>query len=76
MAHTVKNIFYYDLIWLSENNDGQLVNEGVNDPLLTSGLVGINIVDDYLDAKKEIIGSKSLSQLTELGKILLEFGMK
>lgn len=76
LAHIVKSLFYYDILWLKENTKNGVLSDFTPDPILTSGLVDLNLVDTYEGAKKDIIGQKSQATLTELGKALIEIGMK
>jgi hypothetical protein len=76
LSHIVKNLFYYDILWLNENTDNGILNDSTPDPILTSGLVNVNLVDSYEGAKNDMIGQKSQATLNDLGKVLIEIGMK
>ncbi|REG83149.1 hypothetical protein [Winogradskyella sediminis] len=76
IAHLVKNLFYYDIVWLKENTTNGVVAEATPDPIFTSGLVDVNFVDSYEGAKNDIITQKSQATLTEIGKVLINVGME
>ena len=76
LAHIVKNLFYYDIVWLNENTTDGVLEDATPDPILISGLVTVNFVDSYEGVKNDIIGQKSQAKLTELGLLLINIGMK
>ncbi|MBW8198290.1 hypothetical protein [Flagellimonas abyssi] len=79
LAHIVKRLFYYDLVWLKNNSEGLRVNGRINDELYTSGLITQDLVNIYEKAKemnkdrKPDVNDRSL---TYLGDMLISIGMK
>lgn len=76
LAYIVKNIFYYDLIWLVENTNGEKVNGNINDSLITNGLATMDFVNNFETSLTSDNSVKSYATMTELGKILINIGMK
>ncbi|WP_298549222.1 hypothetical protein [uncultured Aquimarina sp.] len=63
-AHLVKNSFYYDLVKLKLEHEKGLIHTTIGDGLLDSGLIKIGTI------------GKDPTTLSELGKIIIEIGMK
>ena len=63
-AHIVKNFFYYDLVELKNRYKTDNIYSKMGDGYLQSGLINIGTL------------GKSESTLSELGKIIIEIGMK
>lgn len=89
ISHIIKNVFYYDLVSLKQSYDGKYLNNNMDiiDTLVINGLVQSNVdfaksfdsalsFDDQGNKKepKEFIQEKDT--LTEIGKIIIEIGMK
>lgn len=86
-SHIVKSIFYYDLVMLKEAYDGEYVNNYSNDSLIIAGVINLEIpnwgnqlekslnfdMDSYKELEEE---NSSRSNLSEIGKIIIEVGMK
>ena len=63
-AHIVKNFFYYDLEKLKDGHEKDYIYTTIGDGFLENGLVKIGVF------------GKSQTTLSELGKIIVEIGMK
>ena len=85
-SHIVKTVFYYDLLELKVSYNGKHLNQSVNDFLMINGLINYNA--DPLGAYKAALdseeGENSVGEeyiqerntLTEMGKLIIEIGMK
>ena len=63
-AHIVKNFFYYDLVTLKEGHEKGDIYTTFGDGLFDSGLIIIGTMGE------------NNTRLSELGKIIVEIGMK
>ncbi|WP_416442730.1 hypothetical protein ACH3O9_17930 [Leeuwenhoekiella sp. A16] len=79
LAHIVKRLFYYDLVWLKDNSNGLRVNGNINDDLQTTGLIKqdmVNIYEKVKEINKDRKPDVNDRSLTYLGDILISIGMK
>lgn len=86
-AHIVKSLFYFDLVWLKESYDGEYLSSPVPDTLAIQGLTKSNVdftaalesqlnFDDKGNQKKSEKYIQEKDTLSEMGKLIVETGMK
>lgn len=86
-SHIVKTVFYYDLIALKKTYDGKYLNDPIDDTLMTNGLVQSNVdfvksfekglnFDDDGNSKEPEEYKQEKDSLTDMGKLIVEIGMK
>lgn len=86
-AHVIKTLFYYDLVKLQEFYDGEYLNAEIDETLRINGLVQSNVdfvkafdakisFDDNGNGKESTDYEQEKDSLTELGRLIIEIGMK
>jgi len=87
IAHLLKFIFYYDLIKLRNVYNGTYVNGDIDDSFIIHGIVVINHnlteafeaslnFDNFGNEKQPSFFTPQKNTLTEMGKLIIEIGMK
>lgn len=86
-AHIIKTVFYFDLVDLKEAYDGSYINGWVDDTLMINGLIESNVnflkayetgldFDDNGNKKESKKYQQEKDSLTDMGKLIIEIGMK
>lgn len=75
-SHIIKNIFYYDLLELKTNYDGEKVYGWLNNDILNSGLITVQFPSSYIETRQHKFHDATPAELTDLGNVIINIGMK
>ena len=84
-AHILKSVFYYDLLDLKSNCKGEYIDNYSNDYLVIAGIINVeyssfvDVFENNLNSNRDdynLNNDSVKTKLTEVGKLIIEIGMK